>query len=147
MLDFRTMLRSTIACTLACGLLATATSGAAARPIDEARTSSLAGTTTWTPPRQDLRSPDTRDAARPERQDLRSPDARDAARVEQISRMMEAYYSTYEEPEPVVAPAPRAPAGESPWLLVSGIAAGLAVVLASAALVVRRRRVTGAATS
>jgi hypothetical protein len=30
--------------------------------------------------RQDLRSPDARDAARQQRQDLRSPDARDAAR-------------------------------------------------------------------
>src|SRR4051812_33456191 len=39
---------------------------------------------------QDLRSPDTRDAAiaATQKQDLRSPDSRDAARADQIARQM-----------------------------------------------------------
>jgi hypothetical protein len=147
----RTTTRSIVACTLACGLLATATSTAAARPIDDARagapTSSLAGTTT----KQDLRMPDTRDAARGERQVLPSPDARDAANAEQIARMMEPYYSSYGKPSPLSQPvnAPGATAvdsasvrapDDSPWLLISAIATSLAVVLACAAMVMRRRR-------
>ncbi len=143
----RTAIRSIVACTLACGLLATTTSSAAARPTDDARadvpTSSLAGTTT---PRQDLRSPDTRDAAREEVQDLRSPDARDAADAERIARTMEQYYQSFDKPVPVAPFAATAPASptngsESPWLLISVIAGGLALVLASTALVLRRRRI------
>ena len=107
----RTALRTIAACTLACGLLATTTGSAAARPIDDGRdgspTSSLAGTTSETP-RQDLRSPDTRDAARPVPQDLRSPDARDAASAEQIARSMEAYYESFDKPMPVAPFASRA---------------------------------------
>lgn len=136
----RTAVRTIVACTLACGLLATTTSSAVARPIDDARadapTSSLAGTTN---PRQDLRSPDARDAARAGVQDLRTPDARDAANAERIARTMEQYYSTYSEPKPVTVPAAPAP-NDSPWLLISVIAGGLAVVLASATLIMRRRR-------
>jgi hypothetical protein len=140
-----TAVRSIVACTLACGLLATTTSTAPARPMDDGRgdvpTSSLAGTTSKTP-RQDLRSPDARDAANPVRQDMRSPDARDAANAERIARMLEPYYSSYGEPQPVKEPAPAvAPRDDSPYLLISAIAAGLAVVLASGALVLRRRRV------
>jgi hypothetical protein len=144
----RTAIRSIVTCALACGLLAITTSSGAARPIDDARadapTSSLAGTTS----RQDLRMPDTRDAAagrvladpmRGPLQDLRSPDARDAANAEQIARMMESYYSTYGEPVSKPAPATPAPA-DSPWLLISVLAGGLALVLASTALVLRRRR-------
>ena len=142
----RTAIRSIVACTLACGLLATTTSSAAARPIDDrgdVPTSSLAGTTT---PRQDLRSPDTRDAAREQVQDLRSPDARDAANAEQIARSMEAYYQSFDEPVPVApftstAPTSAPPADETPWLLISVLAGGLALVLSSTALVLRRRRV------
>ena len=77
---------------LALALAAVAAPGAAAQQDlpslgarDAAHTSSLAGTTST--PRQDLRSPDTRDsapgAAAP--QDLRSPDARDAARTSSVS--------------------------------------------------------------
>jgi hypothetical protein len=140
-----TTVRSIVACALACGLLATTMSAAAARPMDDGRggvpTSSLAGTTSKTP-RQDLRSPDARDAARADRQDLRSPDARDAAFQESIARTMEDYYSTYGQPEPVKEPAPAAaPHDDSPYVLISAIAAGLAVVLASGALMLRRRRV------
>jgi hypothetical protein len=86
----------------------------------DARTSSLAGTTA-------------------PRQDLRSPDARDAANAERIALAMEQYYSTYSEPKPATAPAAPAPDG-SPWLLISVIAGGLALVLASTALIMRRRR-------
>jgi hypothetical protein len=145
----RTAIRSIVACTLACGLLATTTSSAAARPVDDrgdVPTSSLAGTTSETP-RQDLRSPDARDAARPITQDLRTPDARDAANAEQIARSMEDYYQSFGEPVPVAPfassePASPPPADETPWLLVSAIAAALAGVLASAALVLRRRHTT-----
>ncbi len=137
----RTAVRSIVACTLACGLLATTTSSAAARQTDDVRagapTSSDAETTS---PRQDLRMPDTRDAAREEVQDLRSPDARDAANAEQIARTMEDYNSTYSEPKPATAPAAPAP-DDSPFLPISVIAATLALVLASTALVLRRRRV------
>ena len=146
----RTAVRSIIACTLACGLLATTTGSAVARPIDDARagapTSSLAGTTSETP-RQDLRSPDARDAARPVVQDLRSPDARDAANAEQIARSMEVYYQSFGKPVPDApfasqAPTTPSPTDETPWLLVSAIAAALAGALASAALVLRRRHTT-----
>ena len=143
----RTALRSIAACTLACGLLATTTGSAVARPIDDrgdVTTSSLAGTTSETP-RQDLRSPDARDAARPVTQDLRTPDARDAANAEQIARSMEAYYQSFDNPvpdAPFASQAPAAPSSsdETPWLLISAIAAALAGVLASTALVLRRRR-------
>ena len=147
----RTAVRSIVACTLACGLLAITTSAAVALPTDDARytgpTSSLAGTTSDTP-RQDLRSPDTRDAAAggvfanpmaDPLEDLRSPDARDAADTERIARAMEQYYSSYSAPETVAAPTAPAP-DDSPWLPISVIAGGLALVLASTALVLRRRR-------
>jgi hypothetical protein len=126
----RTTIRSIIACTLACGLLATTTSAAAGCPTipDGASTSCLTETTT-TP-----------------RQDLRSPDARDAANAEQIARAMENYYESFSEPVPTApftssAPASTPPADETPWLLISVMAGGLALVLASTALVLRRRRV------
>jgi hypothetical protein len=145
----RTTVRSIVACMLACGLLATMTSTAAARPIDDARggapTSSLAGTTS---PRQDLRSPDARDAANPVTQDLRSPDARDAAHAEQIARSMEAYYESFAEPVPVApfaSPAPVSPPGDdTPWLLISAIAAALAGALTTGVLTLRHRRTAAA---
>jgi hypothetical protein len=72
---------------LGLALAALAAPTASAEPDDlrsQAGTSSLAGTTS--PPRQDLRSPDTRDAALSaearqgqQHQDLRSPDTRDYA--------------------------------------------------------------------
>jgi hypothetical protein len=115
----RTIL-SIVACTLACGLLATTTSVAAEclpNLPDGATTSCVPATT----------------------QDLRSPDARDAADSERIARMMDRFYATYNEPKPVTAPAAPAP-DDSPWLLISVITGGLALVLASSALVLRRRR-------
>jgi hypothetical protein len=73
---------------LGLALAALAASTASAKPIDlrsQGGTSSLAGTTSAAP-RQDLRSADTRDAARSAEarqgqphQDLRSPDTRDRA--------------------------------------------------------------------
>jgi hypothetical protein len=123
----RTAIRTIFACMLACGLLAITTSAAAAEcPAipDGASTSCLEATAT-TP-----------------HQDLRSPDARDAERAEHIARAMENYYSTYGEPKPVAA-SPAAAPDEPPFLLISVIAGGLALVLASTALalVLRRRRV------
>jgi hypothetical protein len=138
----RTALRSIAAATLVCGLLAT--SSAAARQIDDARdgvsTSSLAGTTSTT-----VCSPDLPDGATTscvvKKQDLRSPDARDAAGAEVIAHQMEQYYASLGAREPVTPPATAAPADDAPWLLISVIAGGLALVLASTAMVLRRRRV------
>lgn len=142
----RTAVRTIVACTLACGLLAT--SSAAARPTDDSRggatTSSLAGTTSTLP----VCAPNLPDGATTTclpatttpRQDLRAPDARDAADAERIARTMEQYYASYDEPKPVTAPAAPAP-NDSPWLVISVIAGALALVLASTAMVMRRRRV------
>lgn len=139
----RTAVRTIVACTLACGLLAT--SSAAARPSDDSRgvapTSSLAGTTSTLP----VCAPNLPDGATTSclpatTQDLRSPDARDSADMERIARAMEQYYQSYDEPKPATAPAAPAP-NDSPWLLISVIAGALALVLASTALVLRRQRV------
>lgn len=116
--------RAIVACTLACGLLATMTSGpAAARPIDDARadapTSSLAGTTT---PRQHPRSSDARD-------------------TEQIAHAMEDYYQSFGKPVPV-APSKTAtqpPTHDTAWLLVSAVAAVFAGALVIRAFALRRR--------
>jgi hypothetical protein len=114
-------IRSIVICTLVCGLLATTTSAAAVCPpnLPDGATTSCQPTTT---------------------QDLRSPDARDAADTARISRTMEQYYESYSEPKPATAPAAPAP-DDSPWLLISVVAGALALVLASTALVLRRRRV------
>jgi MYXO-CTERM domain-containing protein len=142
-------IRSIVNCALVCGLLAITTSTAAARPVDDTRggatTSSLAGTTSDTPLPGEC-APNLPDGATTSclpattapRQDLRSPDARDAVDAERIARTMEQYYQSYDEPKPATAPAAPAP-DDSPWLVVSIIAGGLALVLASAALVLRRR--------
>jgi hypothetical protein len=49
---------------------------------------------------QDLRNPDTRDAAiaATQKQDLRPPDARDAARTRQIARQMRVFAATSQSP-------------------------------------------------
>ena len=81
---------------------------------------------------QDLRSPDTRDAALT--QDLRSPDTRDAAA------------GRYPGGSGVVVisePAPQPVAPEFEWrsaFLGAGIAIGLVLIGTSAALLIRRRR-------
>jgi hypothetical protein len=98
---------------------------------------------------QDLRSPDTRDAAiaATHKQDLRGPDARDAARTGEIRRQMRHFTSTSQPPAAVPAPS-AAVAGdtETPWLPIALMAAfSLAVVAISGAYVFRiRRRMTGA---
>jgi hypothetical protein len=118
----RTAVRTIAACMLACGLLAITTSSAAAEcpAIPDGASTSCPEAKATTP-----------------HQDLRSPDARDAENAEQIARAMQNYYSTLSEPKPVAVPA--AP-DDSPFLLISVIAGGLALVLASTALVLRRRR-------
>ena len=135
-----TAIRSIVACALACGLLATATSSAATRPIDNARagvpTSSLAGTTSATP-----RTSTTGGGFGAARDywARRKPRARPPAY--RPATMNKSDYSSYGEPKPVTTPAPVASdTSDSPWLLVSVIAGGLALVLASAALVLRRQR-------
>ena len=144
-------IRSIVTCVLACGLLAITTSSAVARPADDARyaapTSSLAGTTSKTPAACSPNLPDAASMACLEalttpRQDLRSPDARDAANAEFIARQMEQYYERLGTREPVAQPAVAAPADDSPWLLVSVFAGGLALALASVALMYRRRHTT-----
>ncbi len=69
---------------------------------------------------QDLRMPDTRDAATAatQTQDLRSPDAQDAARADQIAAQMRAF-----EPAPITAPKPApvaAPSDDTPWAAIAG---------------------------
>jgi len=54
-------------------------------------------------------SPDARDAARPVPQDLRSPDARDAADADELTRALEQYYASDDDPKPATAPAAPAP--------------------------------------
>jgi hypothetical protein len=82
--------------------------------------------------RQDLRSPDTRDAALNPRQDLRSPDTRDAAlnpRPAGKSLPGAPVFSTNAQPIPrsVSVQAPTNDDG-LPWLtIVLGVAGGLAV--------------------
>lgn len=145
----RTAVRTIVACTLACGLLAT--SSAVARPIDDVRTaaptSSLAGTTSTLPECAPNLPDGATTACLPSstapRQDLRSPDARDAAGAEFIARQMEQYYTTLNASEPKPATAPAAPApDDSPWLLISVIAGALALVLAGTTLALRYRNTT-----
>ena len=121
----RTAVRTIVACMLACGLLAitTSTAAAACPTVPDGASTSCPEANATTP-----------------HQDLRSPDARDAGDTERIALAMEQYYATYDEPKPATAPAAPAP-DDSPFLLISVIAGGLALVLASTALVLRRRRV------
>jgi hypothetical protein len=83
---------------------------------------------------QDLRMPDTRDAAiaATQPQDLRGPDAQDAARADQIAAQMRTF-----KPAPIVAqePAPAAtPSNDTPWavigisLLAALVAVGVGVM-------------------
>jgi hypothetical protein len=68
--------------------VATAPAGAHMQPRDSASTSSLAGTVA---PRQDLRSPDARDAATPA--------------IDRAGRAQEQSYTSYGHPQPIQAPA------------------------------------------
>jgi hypothetical protein len=102
---------------------------AAAKPADEPRTSSLAGTTSE--PRQDLRMPDS--VPYPGvKQDLRSPDTQDAANPKPVIVPVE----PANEPSLVQAPADDG----SPVLLIAVIFGGtVALAAAGAALMTRRR--------
>ena len=93
---------------------------------------------------QDLRSPDTRDAAiaATARQDLRSPDAGDAARTGEIARQMRRFDATSQPP--AAAPAPQRVVvtdTQTPWLLIALMGAlTLAVVAFTGAYAVHLRR-------
>jgi hypothetical protein len=76
---------------------------------------------------QDLRMPDTRDAAiaATQKQDLRGEHARDAARADQIAAQMRGF-----KPAPLVAPKPApapAPSDGTPWA-IGGISLFAALV-------------------
>jgi hypothetical protein len=130
----------TIAAALAALVIAAPT--ALARPIeDPVGTSSLAGTTSS--PKQDLRSPDARDAARPKtRADVTAALAQ------------ERYYASYGDPTPITPPAgaPAIDTGDGiaqlPFILaVSGaLIFGLATGSGLHLLHARRRRATSLAT-
>ena len=84
-------------------------------------------------------------------QDLRSPDSRDAARAAKIALAQERYYSSYGEPEPLAPPRSPVASDDTPWLPVAlPVAATLAIVAAGAAHLIRlriRRRRAGRATT
>jgi hypothetical protein len=135
------------------GLAATAAltpTGAFARPPHDAatpaqdlralaKTSSLAGT----PARQDMRSPDTRDAAQTAqvRQDLRSPDARDAAEGRGTYNSPDVVIVKVPQPSPAAAPEP---SGGIDWAdagIGAGSLVGLSLIgLGGALVIVHRRR-------
>jgi hypothetical protein len=79
----------------------------------------LGATSTAAFAQQDLRMPDTRDAAAAatQAQDLRSPDAQDAARADQIAAQMRDF-----QPAPPVTRSPSAPAAspsnDTPWVVI-----------------------------
>jgi hypothetical protein len=129
------------------GIAATAAlapAGALARPWDDtaAPVQDLRGrATTSSPPRQDMRSPDARDAGQTAQQrlDLRSPDARDAAEGR----------GTYNSPDVVIVKVPQpspveSSAGGIDWAdagLGAGSLLGLSLIgLGGALVIVHRRR-------
>ena len=67
------------------------------------------------------------------RQELRSPDSRDAARAEDIALAQERYLSSYRESQPLAPPQSRVDSDGTRWLPVPLLAATLAIVLAGAA--------------
>jgi hypothetical protein len=84
-------------------------------------------------------------------QDLRSPDSRDAACAAKIALAQERYYSSYGEPEPLAPPQSPVASDDTPWLPIApSVAATLAIVAAGAAhlrrLRIRRRRAARATT-
>jgi hypothetical protein len=77
----------------------------------------------------------------PPRQDLRSPDARDAARVDEIAAQMRAF-----TPAPITAPKPApvaAPSDDTPWAAIAGsivLAFALGAGAAGGMMYLRRAR-------
>jgi hypothetical protein len=103
-------------------------------------TIALLGTTCATAlGQQDLRMPDTRDAAAAATatQDLRGPDAVDAGRADEIAAQMRAF-----KPAPITAPAPAsAPSDDTPWAAIAGsivLAFGLGAGAAVGLMYLRR---------
>jgi hypothetical protein len=103
----------------------------------------LGATSTAALAQQDLRMPDTRDAASAptQQQDLRSPDAQDAARADEIAGQMRAF-----KPAPLVAPKPApaaAPSDDTPWAAIAGsivFAFALGASAAAGLMYLRRAR-------
>jgi hypothetical protein len=127
--QLQTRTRLTAALTIAAALAVSAPAGA--EPVDLRSPDARYPQTATTAPghllgkhpsaRQDLRSPDARDAARKHpsaRQDLRSPDARDAARkhpsARQDLRSPDARDAARKDPAPVVPGLPTWPANPVP---------------------------------
>jgi hypothetical protein len=92
---------------------------------------------------QDLRMPDTRDAAvaATQEQDLRGPDAQDAARADEIAAQMRAFTPA---PIALAKPAPAAsPSDDTPWTVLAGtlvVAFALGVGAAAGLMYLRRAR-------
>jgi hypothetical protein len=137
-LSARRIHRPTIVSVVACALLASALSGAAA-----AQPPTTGG---------DLRGVGARDVARPSAPafapalDLNNPDRR----AVEIALAQERYYSSYGDPEPLTVPQSPASSADTPWLPIAfAIAATLAITAASATrlrrLRTRRRRAARAA--
>jgi hypothetical protein len=87
---------------------------------------------------QDLRMPDTRDAAiaATQKQDLRSPDALDASRANEITEQMRTF-----KPAPIVAPKPApaaTPSNDTPWAII-GISLFAALVAVGGAVMYVRQ--------
>jgi hypothetical protein len=99
----------------------------------------LGATSTAAVAQQDLRMPDTRDAAvaATQKQDLRSPDAQDAARGGEIAAQMKAFDETKPEPVPASKPVP-ASSDQTPWAVI-GISLLAALVAVGAGVTYVRR--------
>jgi hypothetical protein len=103
----------------------------------------IGATSTTALAQQDLRMPDTRDAAAAatQKQDLRGPDAVDAARADEIAAQMRGF-----TPAPIVAPKPApaaSPSDGTPWAALAGsvvLAFALGVGATAGLMSVRRTR-------
>jgi hypothetical protein len=98
---------------------------------------------------QDLRMPDTRDAAiaATQTQDLRSPDARDAARADSIAAQLKRFEKSHRPQAQTSRPAPArsapAPSDDTPWAVVAiSLLAALGAVGAAVIYVRPSRRKT-----
>ena len=101
----------------------------------------LGATSTAAVAQQDLRMPDTRDAANAatQYQDLRSPDAQDAARADQIAAQMHVLDEADSKPAPAPASKPvPASSDRTPWAVI-GISLLAALVAVGAGVTYVRR--------
>ena len=104
----------------------------------------LGATSTAAFAQQDLRMPDTRDAAAAttQQQDLRSPDAQDAARADEIAAQLKTYAEQPQPPIRVSVPAPVA-SDDTPWPAIAGsivVAFALGAGAAGGLMYLRRTR-------